>query len=90
MTLMKLAIASRHAEATPEVNLLVVGMPNVGKSTLLNSLRNHGVAGRALYTLLLQRDSPSEKIDNNLSCSHAKSTQNRGASGIDTRIIDQT
>ena len=28
------------------MNVLVVGMPNVGKSTLLNALRNIGIAGR--------------------------------------------
>lgn len=38
-------IAKRNPHAT-ETNVLVVGMPNVGKSTLLNSLRNFGIAGR--------------------------------------------
>ncbi|EKM57544.1 uncharacterized protein PHACADRAFT_182070 [Phanerochaete carnosa HHB-10118-sp] len=29
----------------PEMNVLVVGMPNVGKSTLLNALRSNGIEG---------------------------------------------
>ncbi|KAL0067462.1 Mitochondrial GTPase 1 [Marasmius tenuissimus] len=38
-------IAKRHPYAT-ELNVLVIGMPNVGKSTLLNALRNMGIKGR--------------------------------------------
>jgi len=32
-----------------ELNVLVVGMPNVGKSTLLNALRNIGIEGRESF-----------------------------------------
>ncbi|KAI0064403.1 P-loop containing nucleoside triphosphate hydrolase protein [Artomyces pyxidatus] len=37
-------IAKDHPHV-PELNVLVVGMPNVGKSTLLNALRNIGIPG---------------------------------------------
>ena len=33
-----------------ELNVLVIGMPNVGKSTLLNALRNTGIKGRELIS----------------------------------------
>ena len=32
-----------------ELNVLVLGMPNVGKSTLLNMLRHAGIKGRKGY-----------------------------------------
>ncbi|KAF8069003.1 P-loop containing nucleoside triphosphate hydrolase protein [Lyophyllum atratum] len=38
-------IAKKHPHAM-ELNVLVIGMPNVGKSTLLNALRNMGIKGR--------------------------------------------
>ena len=41
-------IAKRYPHI-PELNVLVVGMPNVGKSTLLNSLRNVGIRGRKSF-----------------------------------------
>ena len=36
-----------------ELNVLVIGMPNVGKSTLLNALRNTGIKGRELLSTLI-------------------------------------
>jgi ribosome biogenesis GTPase A len=36
-----------------ELNVLVIGMPNVGKSTLLNALRNTGIKGRELISTLI-------------------------------------
>ncbi|EPQ52106.1 P-loop containing nucleoside triphosphate hydrolase protein [Gloeophyllum trabeum ATCC 11539] len=41
---MLVSVAKEHPHA-PELNVLVVGMPNVGKSTLLNALRNIGIPG---------------------------------------------
>lgn len=41
-------IAKRYPHI-PELNVLVVGMPNVGKSTLLNALRNVGIRGRKSF-----------------------------------------
>ncbi|KAI5119882.1 hypothetical protein M0805_008553 [Coniferiporia weirii] len=38
-------IARENAHVSNELNVLVVGMPNVGKSTLLNALRNMGIPG---------------------------------------------
>ncbi|KAF8578973.1 P-loop containing nucleoside triphosphate hydrolase protein [Ramaria rubella] len=42
---MLISMASKYAESSPEANVLVVGMPNVGKSTLLNALRTFGIPG---------------------------------------------
>lgn len=41
----RIGVAKRYPHI-PELNVLVVGMPNVGKSTLLNALRNIGIKGR--------------------------------------------
>ena len=41
-------VAKRYPHM-PELNILVVGMPNVGKSTLLNALRNAGIRGRKYF-----------------------------------------
>jgi len=42
-------IAKEYPHAM-ELNVLVIGMPNVGKSTLLNALRNMGIKGREYST----------------------------------------
>jgi mitochondrial GTPase 1 len=39
------AIARKHKDTTPHLNVLVVGMPNVGKSTIINHLRSYGIRG---------------------------------------------
>lgn len=44
-------IAKQHPHAL-ELNVLVIGMPNVGKSTLLNTLRHQGIKGRKYHRLI--------------------------------------
>lgn len=43
-------VARQHPHI-PELNVLVVGMPNVGKSTLLNALRDVGIRGRTFRSI---------------------------------------
>ncbi|KAG6865636.1 hypothetical protein C0991_000805 [Blastosporella zonata] len=43
--LSELLVTKKYPHAM-ELNVLVIGMPNVGKSTLLNALRNMGIKGR--------------------------------------------
>lgn len=52
MDLSSADIAKQHPHAM-ELNVLVIGMPNVGKSTLLNALRNMGIKGRMSLTFIL-------------------------------------
>jgi GTPase SAR1 family protein len=47
-------VARQHPHI-PELNVLVVGMPNVGKSTLLNVLRDFGIPGRMLRLIFFTR-----------------------------------
>ena len=41
-----LADVAKRYPHLPELNILAIGMPNVGKSSLLNSLRSIGIPGR--------------------------------------------
>ena len=47
-----LDIAMEYPHAM-ELNVLVIGMPNVGKSTLLNALQNKGIKGCELISTLI-------------------------------------
>jgi hypothetical protein len=51
---MKKDVARQHPHI-PELNVLVVGMPNVGKSTLLNVLRDFGIPGRMFCLIFFIR-----------------------------------
>ena len=51
--LVRIDVARKYPHI-PELNVLVVGMPNVGKSTLLNALRAVGIPGRA-FSLVICR-----------------------------------
>ncbi|PVG01467.1 P-loop containing nucleoside triphosphate hydrolase protein [Serendipita vermifera] len=48
-------IAREHQTTIPQLNVLVVGMPNVGKSTLLNHLRSYGIKGASSSVLRTSR-----------------------------------
>jgi ribosome biogenesis GTPase A len=52
LNLLFVDVAKQYPHAM-ELNVLVIGMPNVGKSTLLNALRNMGIKGRTNLTLIL-------------------------------------
>lgn len=48
-------IARRHGDTLPHLNVLVVGMPNVGKSTIINHLRSYGIRGASSSALKTSR-----------------------------------
>ncbi|KAG9045911.1 Mitochondrial GTPase [Tulasnella sp. UAMH 9824] len=60
------SIAKGNAEVAPTLNVLVVGMPNMGKSTLLNSLRWAGTNNQPAYLSLYPPSipqAPTESIE---------------------------
>ncbi|CAG7849886.1 SubName: Full=Uncharacterized protein {ECO:0000313/EMBL:CCA70366.1} [Serendipita indica DSM 11827] len=48
-------IARTHGKEIQHLNVLVVGMPNVGKSTILNHLRSYGIKGARSNALKTSR-----------------------------------
>src|SRR5882762_7004170 len=55
-------VAKRNPYAV-EMNVLVIGMPNVGKSTLLNALRNMGISGRTLFICFSQSSTATTQFE---------------------------
>ena len=65
------------------MNVLVVGMPNVGKSTLLNALRSQGIEGRESPTLI---SSPSLMTADTFLTATAKALRTSALPGM-TRTV---
>lgn len=67
-----------------ELNVLVIGMPNVGKSTLLNALRNMGIKGR----MSGPRNHPLKPQTNLICARNAESLADIGQPWSNTSSVD--
>jgi len=82
--LFEIDVAKQHSHSHTELNVTIIGMPNVGKSTLLNGLRGVGIPGGARVSALRL-----VALTNLCMCSPAQGIANFGPSRHDSRIIDQ-
>jgi hypothetical protein len=65
--LWNLDIAKKYQLSTPELRVLVLGMPNVGKSSLLNHLRKYGIQGGCVMVSICMEVNLTSYSSNRLS-----------------------